>query len=84
VGIWAHTSNTARLEQSFREIAEQVKVRGHKDPQAVEQMRYIAMKGLWPVYIHVGTKEWREVTVSGPTQADVFKLVRDWLLTLRL
>jgi tetratricopeptide (TPR) repeat protein len=32
--FWAHASNTARLEQSFREIADQVKVRGHKDPQA--------------------------------------------------
>ncbi|CAC9891944.1 unnamed protein product [Aureobasidium pullulans] len=42
--FWAHASNTARLEQSFREIADQVKVRGHKDPQA-----------------------------------DVFRLVHDWL-----
>ncbi|RYN15404.1 hypothetical protein AA0112_g12764, partial [Alternaria arborescens] len=42
--LWAHASNTARLEQSFREIANQVKVRGRKDPQA-----------------------------------DVFKLVHDWL-----
>jgi tetratricopeptide (TPR) repeat protein len=42
--FWAHASNTARLEQSFREIANQVKVRGRKDPQA-----------------------------------DVFKLVHDWL-----
>jgi tetratricopeptide (TPR) repeat protein len=32
--FWAHASNTARLEQSFREIADQVKVRGRKDPQA--------------------------------------------------
>ena len=42
--FWAHVSNTARLEQSFREIADQVKVRGRRDPQA-----------------------------------DVFKLVHDWL-----
>src|SRR4051812_14229545 len=42
--FWAHASNTARLEQSYREIAEQVKVRGRKD-----------------------------------AQADVFKLVHDWL-----
>ena len=42
--FWAHASNTARLEQSFREIADQVRARGRKDPQA-----------------------------------DVFKLVRDWL-----
>jgi tetratricopeptide (TPR) repeat protein len=32
--FWAHASNTARLEHSFREIADQVKVRGRKDPQA--------------------------------------------------
>jgi tetratricopeptide (TPR) repeat protein len=32
--FWAHASNTARLEQSFREIANQVKARGRKDPQA--------------------------------------------------
>ncbi|KAH8726854.1 hypothetical protein GQ44DRAFT_704911 [Phaeosphaeriaceae sp. PMI808] len=32
--FWAHASNTARLEQSFREIAEHVKVRGRQDPQA--------------------------------------------------
>ncbi|KAF9730017.1 TPR domain protein (kinesin light chain) [Paraphaeosphaeria minitans] len=32
--FWAHASNTARLEQSFREIAEHVKVRGRKDPHA--------------------------------------------------
>jgi Tfp pilus assembly protein PilF len=32
--FWAHASNPARLEQSFREIADQVKVRGRKDPQA--------------------------------------------------
>jgi hypothetical protein len=31
--FWSHASNTARLEQSFREIADQVKVRGRKDPQ---------------------------------------------------
>ena len=42
--FWAHASNTARLEQSFREVADQVKVRGRRDPQA-----------------------------------DVFKLVHDWL-----
>jgi hypothetical protein len=42
--LWAHASNTARLEQSFREIAELVRVRGRKEPQA-----------------------------------DVFKLVHDWL-----
>ncbi|KAL5371985.1 hypothetical protein DPSP01_013848 [Paraphaeosphaeria sporulosa] len=42
--FWVHASNTARLEQSFREIAGQVKVRGRNDPQA-----------------------------------DVFKLVHDWL-----
>jgi tetratricopeptide (TPR) repeat protein len=42
--FWAHASNAARLEQSFREIADQVKVRGRKD-----------------------------------LQADVFKLVHDWL-----
>jgi tetratricopeptide (TPR) repeat protein len=32
--FWAHASNTARLEQSFREIADQVKVRGRTDPRA--------------------------------------------------
>ncbi|KAH9859264.1 hypothetical protein J1614_012212 [Plenodomus biglobosus] len=32
--FWAHASNTARLKQSFREIADQVKVRGRKDAQA--------------------------------------------------
>jgi tetratricopeptide (TPR) repeat protein len=42
--LWAHASNNARLEQSYQEIAELVKVRGRKDPQA-----------------------------------DVFKLVHDWL-----
>jgi hypothetical protein len=42
--FWVHASNNARLEQSFREIADQVKARGRKDPQA-----------------------------------DVFKLVHDWL-----
>lgn len=42
--LWAHASNAARLEQSFREIAELVKVRGRKEPQA-----------------------------------DVFRLVHDWL-----
>jgi tetratricopeptide (TPR) repeat protein len=42
--FWAHASNTARLEQSFRQIADQAKVRGRSDPQA-----------------------------------DVFKLVHDWL-----
>jgi tetratricopeptide (TPR) repeat protein len=42
--FWVHASNNARLKQSFREIADQVKARGRKDPQA-----------------------------------DVFKLVHDWL-----
>jgi tetratricopeptide (TPR) repeat protein len=42
--FWVHASNTARLEQSFREIADQIKVRGRND-----------------------------------LQADVFKLVHDWL-----
>ncbi|KAH8722559.1 hypothetical protein GQ44DRAFT_622318, partial [Phaeosphaeriaceae sp. PMI808] len=32
--FWAHASNTNRLDQSFREIAEQAKVRGRKDPKA--------------------------------------------------
>jgi tetratricopeptide (TPR) repeat protein len=31
--FWAHVSNTARLEQSFRDIADQVKIRGRRDPQ---------------------------------------------------
>jgi hypothetical protein len=31
--FWAHASNTARLEQSFREIADQVRARGRKDLQ---------------------------------------------------
>jgi tetratricopeptide (TPR) repeat protein len=42
--LWAHASNTARLEQSYQEIAELVRIRGREDPQA-----------------------------------DVFKLVHDWL-----
>jgi tetratricopeptide (TPR) repeat protein len=42
--FWAHASNLARLEQSFRDIADHVKIRGRKD-----------------------------------AQADVFKLVHDWL-----
>jgi tetratricopeptide (TPR) repeat protein len=42
--FWAHASNPVRLEQSFREIADHVKVHGRKD-----------------------------------AQADVFKLVHDWL-----
>jgi hypothetical protein len=32
--FWVHASNNTRLEQSFREIADQVKARGRKDPQA--------------------------------------------------
>jgi hypothetical protein len=32
--FWAHASNPARLEQSFREIADHVKIRGRKDAQA--------------------------------------------------
>lgn len=32
--LWAHASNTSRLEQSFREISEIVKVRGRKEPHA--------------------------------------------------
>jgi tetratricopeptide (TPR) repeat protein len=31
--FWVHASDTARLEQSFRDIADQVKMRGRKDPQ---------------------------------------------------
>ncbi|OAL46892.1 TPR-like protein [Pyrenochaeta sp. DS3sAY3a] len=31
--FWVHAGNTARLQQSFRDMAEQVKVRGRKDPQ---------------------------------------------------
>ncbi|KAJ4304522.1 hypothetical protein N0V90_000048 [Kalmusia sp. IMI 367209] len=42
--FWVHASNTARLEQSYRDIADHIKARGRKDPQA-----------------------------------DVFKLVHDWL-----
>ncbi|KAJ4312794.1 hypothetical protein N0V94_007267 [Neodidymelliopsis sp. IMI 364377] len=42
--FWAHASNASRLEQSYRDIAELIKVRGCKD-----------------------------------SQADVFKLVHDWL-----
>ncbi|KAF1941163.1 hypothetical protein EJ02DRAFT_466751 [Clathrospora elynae] len=32
--FWANASNTARLEQSYQEIADQVKACGRKDPQA--------------------------------------------------
>jgi hypothetical protein len=32
--FWVHTSNAARFEQSFREITNQVKITGRKDPQA--------------------------------------------------
>jgi tetratricopeptide (TPR) repeat protein len=50
--FWAHASNTARLEQSFREIADQIKVRGRKDPRAdvfklVHDWLRDAKKGRW-------------------------------------
>jgi len=32
--LWAHASNTSRLGQSFREIAEMMKVRGRKESHA--------------------------------------------------
>ncbi|KAF2865053.1 P-loop containing nucleoside triphosphate hydrolase protein [Massariosphaeria phaeospora] len=32
--FWAHASNATRLEQSFREIADYVKIRGREDPKA--------------------------------------------------
>jgi len=32
--FWVHASNAARFEQSFREIADRVKITGRKDPQA--------------------------------------------------
>lgn len=32
--MWAHASNAARLEESFRDIADRVKIEGRQDPQA--------------------------------------------------
>jgi tetratricopeptide (TPR) repeat protein len=32
--LWAHASSTARLEQSFRDIADRVKIEGRQDSQA--------------------------------------------------
>ncbi|PSN58828.1 TPR-like protein [Corynespora cassiicola Philippines] len=32
--FWVHASNAARLEQSYRDIADQVKLAGRKEPQA--------------------------------------------------
>ncbi|KAF1974570.1 TPR-like protein [Bimuria novae-zelandiae CBS 107.79] len=32
--LWAHASSTARLEQSFRDIADRVKIAGRQDPEA--------------------------------------------------
>lgn len=32
--LWAHGSSAARLEQSFRDIADRVKVAGRQDPRA--------------------------------------------------
>ncbi|OCK85164.1 hypothetical protein K432DRAFT_343643 [Lepidopterella palustris CBS 459.81] len=32
--FWVHASNAARLEQSYRDIADQIKLLGRKDPQA--------------------------------------------------
>ena len=32
--LWAHASNTARLKQSFREVADLLKIRGRRDPEA--------------------------------------------------
>lgn len=32
--MWAHASNAARLEESFRDIADRVQIEGRKDPQA--------------------------------------------------
>ncbi|CAG8063444.1 unnamed protein product [Penicillium nalgiovense] len=32
--FWVHASNATRFEQSFRDIADQVKILGRKDPQA--------------------------------------------------
>jgi tetratricopeptide (TPR) repeat protein len=32
--FWVHASNTARFEQSFRDIADRVKIFGRQDPQA--------------------------------------------------
>ncbi|KAL5370852.1 hypothetical protein DPSP01_014632 [Paraphaeosphaeria sporulosa] len=31
--LWAHASSTARLEQSFHDIADRVKIEGRRDPQ---------------------------------------------------
>jgi hypothetical protein len=32
--FWVHASNTARFEQSYRDIADRVKIAGRRDPQA--------------------------------------------------
>ena len=32
--LWVHASNAARFEQSFRDIADRVKIAGRRDPQA--------------------------------------------------
>jgi hypothetical protein len=32
--LWVHASNAARFEQSFRKIADSVKITGRQDPQA--------------------------------------------------
>jgi hypothetical protein len=32
--FWVHASNAARFEQSYRDIADRVKIAGRRDPQA--------------------------------------------------
>jgi hypothetical protein len=32
--FWVHASNAARFKQSYRDIADRVKIAGRRDPQA--------------------------------------------------
>ncbi|CAG8135564.1 unnamed protein product [Penicillium olsonii] len=50
--LWVHASNDARFEQSFRDIADQVKIPGRQDPKAkvfslVENWLRDKKKGKW-------------------------------------
>ncbi|KAJ5523469.1 hypothetical protein N7513_013013 [Penicillium frequentans] len=50
--LWVHASNAARFEQSFRDIANQVKIPGRQDPQAhifelVENWLRDGKRGRW-------------------------------------
>ncbi|PYI16152.1 TPR-like protein [Aspergillus violaceofuscus CBS 115571] len=83
--FWVHTSNAARFEQGFREIADRVKIPGRKDPKAdvfqlVRDWLSDERKGKWILVLdNVDDDEFLNKAAPGDSVSTTGKALIDYI-----